>query len=410
MSKITNEIKDQVIKLAKNNVKLAKQYLSGVLKTKKTQTNKYFREIMSNGFNGLKVNENNNFSNLEIKNTEINNLDDVLKYAKVDLKKWEVDKFSVSKETKQIVLNGEKKYVPRFDFRISLKRKEVDINELINELKNDLKKYSPIVEKINYNKDKTGLLLEIAAFDLHFGKLGYQPSDGQDYDIKIAESRFKESIVELINKSVKFGNIQEILFPIGNDFLTVDNDNNTTTALTPQSVDSRFAKTYKKGRELLVWAINYLKQYAPVKILCIPGNHEINSMFHIADALECLYKNDNNIIIDNSPFPRKYYKFYNNLIIYDHGDKIKSEKLAIICSNEIKEWSQCKNREIHLGHWHHEKVIDEGSCIVRIIPALTGNDYYHNSNGFVGAKQRAQAFLWHPQNGLNCILYSTSYN
>lgn len=410
-SKLTDQIRQDIIKLAKTSVSKAKEHLAQQLGTKKTQTNKYYNAIL-NEPKGVKISENKNGQKIEVNNTSINNLEDVLKATNVDRTVWDVDTYGIKKETRQIVVDGEKTSSPVFDFNISLKKKVVDLSKIIDEFKDDLKSYSPKFEKIKYNEDKTGLLLEICAFDLHLGKLSHRVSDGQDYDTKIAISRFKESITEIVNKALKFGNIQQILFPIGNDFLTVDNDNNTTTALTPQSVDTRFSKTYKTGRELLIWAIDYLKLIAPVKVICIPGNHETNSMFHLADALECWYKNDNNsVVIDNSSFPRKWHVFGDNLIIYDHGDKIKPQKLITLASIEIKEWSSCKHREVRIGHWHNEQtVIDQNSCIVRIIPALTGTDNYHNIHGFVGAKQRAQAFLWHPQNGLSSILYSTAYN
>jgi len=342
----------------------------------------------------------------EVKGVEdIRTVEDLIAYANIDMNIWEVTK------TVANLWNG------MWQIKAEFKRKveEINLKQIIGELKEDIINHSPKLELITHSKDKGGLLLEITAFDLHFGKLGWAPSDGSDTDINIAREVFKKAVIELVDKSQKFGGISKILMPIGNDYLTIDNSNNTTFANTLQSVDSRFPKVFKEGRKLLVWAIDYLKQFAPVDVVYVVSNHDTDSMFHLADALECWYRNDKNVNIENSPAPRKYYRFEDNLIIYDHGDKVSPQKLAIVASTEYKDWSLVKNREFHIGHFHHEKTLivkdlDVNSAIVRTIPALSGSDYYHNSHGYVGAKQRAQAFVWHPSDGLQAVLYSKSNN
>jgi hypothetical protein len=341
----------------------------------------------------------------EVKGVEdIRTLEDLISYAKIDTNVWTCLKFSANVWNNLWQVKGEfKRRVPD------------DTRKILDDLKKDLLQYGPFCAKNSYVGDSRGILLEIACFDLHLGKLGWGPSDGGDTDINITKEVFKNAVVELVEKAARFGGIKKIVFPIGNDFLTCDSSNNTTYAGTPQSVDSRFPKVFKEGRKLLVWAIDYLKRFAPVDVIYVVSNHDTDSMFHLSDALECWYRNDENVSIENSPSPRKYYRYENNLIVYDHGDKIAPQKLAVVASIESKDWSSVQHRELHCGHLHHEKslVVDSqevSSCIFRIIPSLSGSDYYHNSHGYVGAKQRAQAFIWHPQNGLQAILYSTPAN
>jgi hypothetical protein len=343
---------------------------------------------------------------VDVKNSKvIYTLDELIEVCGINMDEWAVVKFWGNS------------YGDNFQAKAEFaKRKDgPTFKQIVEELKEDALNYSPNVDKISYQSDGKGLLLEICCFDLHLGKMGWKPSDGGDWDINIAKETFKNAVVELTEKARKIGNISKICFPIGNDYLTCDNSNNTTYASTPQSVDSRFPKVFKEGRKLLVWAIDYLKQFAPVDVVYVVSNHDTDSMFHLADALECWYRNDENVTVENSPAPRKYYRFKNNLIIYDHGDKVKFEKLPVVASVEYPEWSLVKNREFHVGHVHNERsyrldVADHNAAIIRVIPALSGSDYYHNSNGYVGAKQRAQAFVWHPENGLETILYSKSNN
>jgi len=44
--------------------------------------------------------------------------------------------------------------------------------------------------------------------------------------------------------------------------------------------------------------------------------------------------------------------------------------------------------------------MDSGSVITRIIPALCPPDFWHSSQGYVGAMRGAQAFLWDFNDGL----------
>ena len=374
---------------------------------KKTAANNWFNKIFAakddvsfDSDGDIHTGEDNKI--FETTDPTIRTLNDLIRVCQIDTSIWECVRFTGNSYGENFQAKGEFK-----------KKVSSDISTIIQDLKNDMLKYSPDIPEYFHAQDpkKEKVMLEVCAFDLHLGKLGWDKSDGQDYDLEIAKTRFKEATSEILS-SASIYNVEKILFPIGNDYLTIDNDKNTTTALTPQSVDSRFPKIFKEGRELLVWAINLLSRVAPVQVIVVAGNHEANSMHHIGDSLECWYRNDENVVVDNTPAPRKYFSYGKVLIGYDHGDKVKINKLPMLMASECKQWSAAEHREIHIGHLHHEKAIitECDSCIVRIVPALSGNDYYHNSHGYIGAKQRAQGFVWNAETGLKSIIYSKSYN
>ena len=332
----------------------------------------------------------------------VSTLDGLIEAARVDLEVWEMVKSSVG------VWKGD------WSIRAEFKKKQnlIDLKEIVEDFKIDLSAKSQKVPLLKRIKSTSGKLLEVCAFDLHLGKLGWDKSDGQNYDLEIAERVFKDSIISIVEKAKNFGEFEKVVFPIGNDYLTCDNSHNTTFASTPQSVDSRFPKIFKKGREMLVWAIDLLKQIAPVDVVYVVSNHDTDSMFHMSDAIDCWYRNDENVKVDSNPAPRKYYRFGEVVIAYAHGDKIALNKLPTLATVEYREWSMCKHREIHTGDKHHEKalVADENSCIIRIVPSLSGNDNYHTMHGYIGAKQRAQGFVWDKNDGLDVIIYSKSQN
>ncbi len=329
-------------------------------------------------------------------------MDEVLKEIKADLTKWQVSHYAV--ESKRDL----KTNLPRFTYKISFKKNtEAIAGNVLKDILEDIKKNSPVVKVIHGKSiENNDLLLEIAATDWHIGRLCWKDSDGDDYDIKIAEKLIFEAIDDIVTKAKRFGLFSKICLWIGGDFLNVDNENNTTTALTQQSVDSRFPKVFKKGKEILIAIINNLKEIAPVDIVISGGNHDQNSLFHIGEVLESYYHNDKNIWVNNEPTPRKYYRYGQNVIQFSHGDKVPVKKLPIIAAAEYKDWSSCKQREVQLGHWHHREVIESPGCITRVMSTIAGVDSYHKNHGYVGNIRCVQALIWHKDFGLQAEILS----
>ena len=180
-----------------------------------------------------------------------------------------------------------------------------------------------------------------------------------------------------------------------------------TTAGTKQDMDSRFGKVYREARQTLVQAIDMMKQIAPVDIVVQPGNHDSISLFTMGDSLECYYHDEKGVTVNNSAFPRKYYRFGQTLIAFAHGDKESLKKLPLLGAVENKkDWAECKYIEWHTGHKHMEQVSEDMGIKVRILPSITAPDFWHSSMGYVGNVRNAQAFLYHKDNGLEAIFYS----
>ncbi len=337
-----------------------------------------------------------NMMTAEVKTHDVQEIGDVVKLCKVDEKVWRVKSFAVSQNRSGA-----------FVWRTSFERQKHMSQAFIDELKEDLKSVVIAPPKTKPAPVKGGRLLEIAAFDLHLGKLGWKPEAGGDYDIKIARDVYFAAINELVAKAQKQGPISRILFPVGNDYLTIDSDNNETTAGTPQDVDSRFAKIYREGRKILVEAIELLRQTAPVDVVVVPGNHDNVSMFHLGDALECWFHAHTDVKIDNEPISRKYYQFGRIMIGLCHGHLEKHDKLPNLAAVEQPAmWAATTYREWHTGHRHHRSAVEHMGTVVRILPSLSGADRYHHDNGYVGAKRIAQGFLF-TEETLEAILHST---
>jgi len=307
----------------------------------------------------------------------------------------------------EVAGRGKMLVVPLYHIKAKFKRKtqEIRMQLALEDFKADAKAHAPKYPKIKYPSYKEGMMYEIAFPDLHFGRLTWGEESGDDYDIKIAAETLHKVVDDLLGR-VQREPVERILLPLGNDFFNVDNKSDTTAHGTPQQEDTRWKKTYKKGRELLVDVIDKCSQVAPVDVLVIPGNHDEQKTFYVGDSLECWYHASKDVVVDNGPKDRKYYLFGENLIGFAHGYWEKLNKLTSVMPLEEPElWAKSKIREFHTGDKHHKQdlvhITDEGTgMVIRVLRSLAGTDVWSYDNAYVGALHAAEGFLWHPTKGL----------
>lgn len=352
-------------------------------------------------------------------------LDDIIKKFNIDLSLWDIERFKVKtsesyrkdRKVSHHVLDGKvlnsdvedsgmMLVVPLYhiEVRLAKKKQEIEAKTAIALMINDAKQFTPQYPKIEYPKNKDGKMYEIAMYDIHFGRLTWDEESGENYDIKLATKAVKSSLLKLLSY-IQNESIDRILLPLGNDFFNVDSKFNTTTNGTQQQEDTRWQKTFRKGRELCVWMIDTCAQIAPVDVLIIPGNHDQQRSFYLGDALECWYHNSENVNINNSARGTKYYDYGFNLIGFTHGYDTPMNKMPAIMALDVPElWAKTKYREWHTGDKHHKKdmalTTDESSgVVVRIIRSLVSFDAWTFNSGYRSLRA-SEAFLWSRSEGL----------
>jgi len=259
-----------------------------------------------------------------------------------------------------------------------------------------------------YKYKPTSLMLEAGMYEPHFGKQAWEDETlEENYDLKIAEETYRAVIDDLLGKVKSYGmGFDSILFPVGQDFFHIDNKDETTTKGTHVETDGRWQKIYETGIQCLIWAIESLRQFAPVHVIYVPGNHDEMLAFFATLHIDAYFRETDNVTVDTSPAPRKYHRYGQNLIGFSHGEEGKRiEKLMQVEAAE--DWGETKYREFHLGHLHHERVKEDGGIIFRRISAVTATDAWHAEKGYKGAVRKAQAFVWDKEQGLVAIINST---
>ena len=358
----------------------------------------------------------------------IKTLDQLLESCNVDLNIWKVKDYTVNKwdvtswkkENPQTIQNFQVK--ARLEKLVELNNVK-DVADIFIDMVNN---YTPPVFHTNnirqYPLNDENNLFELSIFDLHFGKLAWAGETGENYDTKIARTRFLSSIEMLIQRASGFP-YSRILFPVGSDFFNSDTLENTTTKGTSQDEDLRWQKTFSSGVRLIVDGINLLKQTgAPVDVVVIAGNHDLQRSYYMGSFLEAWFNNDPMVHINNGASPRKYYRFGKVLLGLTHGSEEKESSLPLLMANDIESkpmWSETTYHEWHVGHIHRKRdvkydVIDKKERIlnedlgvtVRYLSSLTGTEEWHHRRGFIGAIKAADAFIWNDNIGLIAHLNS----
>lgn len=356
----------------------------------------------------------------------IKTLEELLKYCNVDPEVWKVVRTRLNKWDVTAWRDGFARTIQNFQVRADLERQlQVVRDRLAGEVFLEMiKGYEPpILDVLRFEtKPEENNLLEIAIFDLHLGKLAWGGETFENYDVKIARERFLNAITDLLKTANRF-EYSRILFPVGNDFFNSDTIYNTTTQGTQQDEDLRWQKTFNVGVQLLVDAINMLKQTGvPVDVVVIPGNHDFERSYYMGKYLEAWFNNDQVVKVINGASPRKYYRFGNVLLGFTHGSEEKIDSLPMIMANDIESkpyWSETLYHEFHIGHIHRKRDIkysvtldkvrtlnEDLGVTVRYLSSLTGTEEWHHKKGFVGAVKAADGFIWNDEKGLIAQLNS----
>lgn len=268
-------------------------------------------------------------------------------------------------------------------------------------VKNDLPEFAKTYKGPNIQPKKidNGFIIEPNIFDLHLGKLSWQPETGEDFDYKIARERFRYVTNGIYHRAKELP-VERFLYPFGSDFWHIDNKKGQTTAGTIMDYDSRLQKLFRVGRELLIESIDAYSEIAPVDVVLVAGNHDEEIAFYALEVLAAWYKDNKRVRVWSDIRQRKYVEFGINLIGFDHGAHAFKKLPAIMSVEASQAWARTKQREWHTGHLHSLHVKEEPGVTVRRLPSVTATDRWHDKEGFVGSLCRSQTFQWCRQDGL----------
>jgi len=231
--------------------------------------------------------------------------------------------------------------------------------------------------------------------DFHLGMKAWEAADGENWDVRIARDVFMNAIHDMVNGSPKSG--VGILNQLG-DFLHFDGLN----AVTPTShhlltFDDRYSKLVELTINIMTEAVKImLKRFGKVVVVQAEGNHDLASSVWMRKFIKAVFQNDPRVEVIDNEFPFYAYQHGDIMLGFHHGHKIRMAQLQKLFASEPRfreMWGACKHSYIHVGHLHHERLLDDAGCTIEQHPTLSSRDNYSSSNGYVS------------QRGAKCITY-----
>lgn len=298
------------------------------------------------------------------------------------------------------------------DGPVTLEQTRIDWDFETTRLKEDIEEFiASKVRPLPVSASPSGSLVGVLSIpDIHVGKLAWGAEVGENYDTSIAVETYTLAASHLLKRLSECG-VAHILYVVGNDLLHVDGFDNTTTAGTPQDVDSRFQKAFKRAKEMVVSTIVEAANIAEVDVIIQPGNHDRLLTWTLGEVIAALFNNSQGINIVNKETYRKYVQYGRLLFGITHGDKTKHTALPTIMATEAPEaWGETRHREWLLGHRHRKQDfmsigVDEHNGVrIRYLPSLSGQDRWHYEHGYSNLRS-AETHVYSPEEGVQVASY-----
>jgi hypothetical protein len=244
------------------------------------------------------------------------------------------------------------------------------------------------------------LLSLLTITDFHLGMYAYEAETGDNWDTNIARQVFLDAIQQMVDASPKahYGMLNQL-----GDFLHWDG----ILAVTPQSghvldADTRYSKLVELTMDIMVEAVRImLAKFGEVIIVQAEGNHDISGSIWLRKHIKHMFKDEPRVSVIDNDFPFYAHLHGKCMLGFHHGHKVKMQQLQRVFSSEPRfrsMWGQADYSYIHCGHFHHERVVEDGGAIVEQHPSLSGRDAYAARGGWVSARG-AKIITYHETDG-----------
>jgi len=281
-------------------------------------------------------------------------------------------------------------------------------------VKENLPKFKP--PKVTLRKAKSSYAAVVGVSDLHFMKQAYDREWKSTYDRDKAIKALQGANNDLISFMALYGSPDIIYLPVGTDNLHIDNPGQFTTKGTPQgaATDGDWEGSLQRYVDANIGMIEMYAQIAPVEVIVINGNHDLQTSAMLGVLLATVYKDRKGISVNRSHYPRQYFQYGTNCLGFAHGDDISLVKLKRslhrFIMSEAGEFkvnlNVCKEFLFFSGHLHFDSFEDLGGVKHFIIPSLSGTDSWHRRSGYVGVKKESALYIVDKKTGRRAVYYS----
>lgn len=233
--------------------------------------------------------------------------------------------------------------------------------------------------------------------DFHLGMLAWADESGDDWDMKIAEDLFSKWFDAAFQKAPDAG--VGVINLLG-DFAHFD----SLDAVTPSSghvldADTRYQKLVRYMIRMVRRVVNMaLVKHKSVRLLIVQGNHDESGMIWLAEMFNTLYDNEPRVFVDTSADVYKMVQHGKTTLFFHHGHKARFDAIEpVMIAKFRKAFGESVYSYAHVGHLHHQKIVESRNMIVEQHRTLAAKDAYASRGGWMSGRSA------------NVITYSAEY-
>lgn len=253
----------------------------------------------------------------------------------------------------------------------------------------------PVKKPARKNDEK--LLNLYTVSDFHLGMLSWADETGDDWDMKIAEDLFSRWFDAAFQQAPAAGvGVINLLGDLAH-FDSLD-------AVTPASghvldADTRYQKLVRTMIRMVRRVVDMaLVKHPVVKLLIVQGNHDESGMIWLAEMFSALYDNEPRVFVDTSADVYKMVQHGKTTLFFHHGHKARFDAIEpIMIAKFRKAFGDSQYSYAHVGHLHHQKLIESRNMIVEQHRTLAAKDAYASRGGWMSGRSA------------NVITYSAEY-
>lgn len=246
-------------------------------------------------------------------------------------------------------------------------------------------------------KQNSNLLNLYTVSDFHLGMLAWADETGDDWDMRIAEDLFARWFDAAFRQAPDAAT--GVINLLG-DFAHFD----SLDAVTPASghvldADTRYQKLVRYMIRMVRRVISKaLVKHKLVKLVIVQGNHDESGMIWLAEMFHTLYANEPRVHVDTSADVYKMIQHGKTTLFFHHGHKCKFDAIEpVMIAKFRKAFGESEYSYAHVGHLHHQKIVESRNMVVEQHRTLAAKDAYASRGG------------WMSKRSANVITYSADF-
>ncbi|WP_251122247.1 winged helix-turn-helix domain-containing protein [Escherichia coli] len=266
---------------------------------------------------------------------------------------------------------------------------------VIEGMKSEITPVAPVKAVRAKRDDK--LLNLYTVSDFHLGMLAWADESGDDWDMKFAEDLSSCRFAVAFKKSPYAGAaVNNLIGYLAYFFCPY--------AVTPASghvldADTRYQKLVRYMIRMVRRVVDMaLVKHKNVRLLIVQGNHDESDMIWLAEMFSTLYDNEPRVFVDTSPDVYKMVQHGKTTLFFHHGHKARFNAIEpVMIAKFRKAFGESVYSYAHVGHLHHQKIVESRNMIVEQHRTLAAKDAYASRGGWMSGRSA------------NVITYSAEY-